>query len=111
MIKIRRRNEELAISRGSVHGRPDAEAENSLLDLGSLKTLLEGAHTYRQLGCGLAWIFVRLNFFPDHFCTGGFFRNMFLDLKAAETRPSPKGNVLQYSQSEKDLWKILGTFC
>ena len=60
------------------------------LGLDSLTQMVGRAQSYRQLGCGLAWLLVRMMFGKSQDCTGGYFRQMFFNLKAAETRSFSK---------------------
>lgn len=68
----------------------NGEKEEVALGVEALELLIRNAYTYRQLGCGLAWLCIRFRFSPESNCTGGFFRKMFFDCIAAETRSFSK---------------------
>ncbi len=69
-----------------MQGRKEVERPGYEVGLESLIEVLGKAYTYRQLGCGLAWLLVRMMFGKGKDCTGGLFRKMFFNLKAAEAR-------------------------
>ena len=86
MRKKQRFTQGLAKSRAT--NEEDAHEVSSSLQLGleSFTYVVCRARTYRQLGCGLAWLLVKMKFGRGSGCTAGLFRQMFFNLKAAGTR-------------------------
>ena len=92
---LRQVNAQRSVIPGLADGRGPGEKGNGnkeevALGIEALELLIRNAYTYRQLGCGLAWLCIRFRFSSESNCTGGFFRKMFFDCTAAETRSFSK---------------------